>query len=572
MNQWINIIISLLAAMMTVMGCGRQEMSRLERIESAIQAHPDSALAELRALDPASLRSGHARAKHSLLHSMALDKCYIDVTSDSIISTAARYYSRHGNADEKMKSLFYQGRIRFNAGDYDSAGLLYLRALKYSERTMDARYKGLILQHLSNAYNRTFNRTEALRYSELAYKHFKDAGIHDQELYSLHRLAEEYTNNGMWDKARLSFDTLLEEGVPETIRQDAYCGLACYYVISPEEDYNRAEGLYSQVLSEYGSLFNLNDWGCYAYTLAKLNRTEESDAIFSSLAAMNAPDKEVYYYTWKSMAERHQGKDGAAYDDLTKAYKHSDQIVRNALEQSVIKTQRDYFDIESQLASAKARTRLIALLLSVLCFITILFLATRVVVKRNRQLREEYERMCTVYESVKQNLHILSKDNDNAQSNLREVTVQLQSAESRLSQVRSDYINKNKTLFRELGRLCERYFQMDDQDSRETLLFGRITELIRDLSPSSDSCSELENYLNQMYDDVMIRFREDFPDLSVSDYKLVTYFFCGFDSVTIMILMGIVSKGAVYMRKTRIRKLISSSSSPYRDTYLGLLG
>ena len=117
MNKWIKVLVPMLVFAVAVAGCGRREMARLDDIESYVQARPDSALAQLRALDPHSLRSRRARARHSLLHAMALDKCYIDVTSDSIIAPAARYYRRHGSADEKMKALYYEGVVHQYRGE-----------------------------------------------------------------------------------------------------------------------------------------------------------------------------------------------------------------------------------------------------------------------------------------------------------------------------------------------------------------------------------------------------------------------------------------------------------------------
>ena len=48
------------------------------------------------------LHTSAGKARYALLKSMALDKNYIDVTSDSLTSIALVYYKKYGTPDEKM--------------------------------------------------------------------------------------------------------------------------------------------------------------------------------------------------------------------------------------------------------------------------------------------------------------------------------------------------------------------------------------------------------------------------------------------------------------------------------------
>lgn len=65
--------------------------STLKDVESYISERPDSALAVLESMDRGELKSRRSEAHHALLHAMALDKNYIDVTDDSLASVAVRY-------------------------------------------------------------------------------------------------------------------------------------------------------------------------------------------------------------------------------------------------------------------------------------------------------------------------------------------------------------------------------------------------------------------------------------------------------------------------------------------------
>ena len=96
-------------------------MAELDRAEAVMEEYPDSALALLDTLDRGRLTSREAKARHALLYSQALDKNYIDLSTDSIINPAVKYYSRHGSHDYRLMTQYYLGRIYQNAGDNESA-------------------------------------------------------------------------------------------------------------------------------------------------------------------------------------------------------------------------------------------------------------------------------------------------------------------------------------------------------------------------------------------------------------------------------------------------------------------
>ncbi|MDO5443658.1 MAG: hypothetical protein Q4G10_08305 [Bacteroidia bacterium] len=93
----------------------------LRDVESFINERPDSALLVLREISPRSLSTKYLRAYSSLLHSQALDKCYIDLKTDSIIAPAVIYYSRRGCPDHRLKMCYYRARVFQNADELDSA-------------------------------------------------------------------------------------------------------------------------------------------------------------------------------------------------------------------------------------------------------------------------------------------------------------------------------------------------------------------------------------------------------------------------------------------------------------------
>ena len=72
---------------------------------------------------------------------------------------------------------------------------------------------------------------------------------------------------------------------------------------------------------------------------------------------------------------------------------------------------------------------------------------------------------------------------------------------------------------------------------------------------------ELENFINTYKDNLMIRFREEFPDMKESDYILYLYVVTGFSSRAISIFIS-EKLEVVYNRKSRLKQKINRSTSP----------
>lgn len=122
---------------------GGEALAKLDDVFSYIESRPDSALTVLEGMNEEDLTSKRSKAKHALLYSMALDKNWIDLGSDSIIAPAVSYYNNHGSTEEKLMTYYYRGRISMNAGSYEDAISYFILAERqlydYSDKIMAGR-------------------------------------------------------------------------------------------------------------------------------------------------------------------------------------------------------------------------------------------------------------------------------------------------------------------------------------------------------------------------------------------------------------------------------------------------
>lgn len=102
--------------------------SLMDKAEVLMYDNPDSSLVILRDIDTEELGNRRERARYALLMSMALDKNYIDTTTFDVIQPAIDYYYTNGTPDERLRTLYYQGRIYLNRNDFDNAMKLFLKA------------------------------------------------------------------------------------------------------------------------------------------------------------------------------------------------------------------------------------------------------------------------------------------------------------------------------------------------------------------------------------------------------------------------------------------------------------
>lgn len=149
-----------------------EETSSLADVESYIEERPDSALVVLDSIGKDGIRGRKAKAKHALLYSMALDKNYIDITNDSIINVAVNWYKRHGTADEKLKSYYYQGRVYQNSCDNEMAMKSFIKAEQWVTNTTNHIVAGMLYSAKAGIYNDLFNYDIARNNLQLAANHY----------------------------------------------------------------------------------------------------------------------------------------------------------------------------------------------------------------------------------------------------------------------------------------------------------------------------------------------------------------------------------------------------------------
>ena len=138
--------------------------NELKQIEDYIQDDPRKALEELNSLNTSTKASSSGNhALYSLLYSIALDKNYIDVKSDSIISYAVHYYGQDGDIYHRFLTYYYHGRVMENAEDYSEAIKSFIKAERCVGRSIPLEYQSRLFSAKARVYVHQFALDKALQ-------------------------------------------------------------------------------------------------------------------------------------------------------------------------------------------------------------------------------------------------------------------------------------------------------------------------------------------------------------------------------------------------------------------------
>lgn len=521
----------------------------LKDIESYIMERPDSALTVLDTMDRDLLTTDRLRARHALLHAMALDKNFIDVDDDSLASIAVEYYSKKGPDKYYARSLYYLGLSYYYAQDYKKAILEFTKAEKVAERS-DSLYWGMTKSLQSNVYIAFHNNIEALNSLKRAHEIYTDLSLDYYVNVSELELAKLYFNHDEFLIADSLFNKLIiSDYTDNKVRIYANKYKAFMMASQFEPDFTVSTCIYDTLIKEhYNSYLTNKDYWAYAFSLNNVGRKEESKEIISQLKQLDTSGTADY---WMYMIEKSNGNSEEALKYLERSTTKIDKEVNKALQQSLALSQRDYYKTEYKNAEYKARNRQLAAtsigISSVLILVLVLW-GTSVYVRRQREEKEYY---LNYADEIRRQLEASKKDD--------------------YPQLKRKYLEISKSRFEMIASLYEEYVLYRGKKNAEHAVYTKVSEIISDFISDNANKTQLESVLNESLDGIISKLREEMPRFKEIDYSIFSFMLIGFDVTTISHFLN-VSMNAVYIRKSRMKQRIEETDSEYKERFLEVLG
>ena len=237
--------------------CGNSTSHQLNKIEKEIDDYPDSALFHLEQISYKKLHSQRSRAKYALMKSIALDKNYIDVTDDSLINIAVKYYSysrRHNKY--RMLGYYYKGLVQKNAANYPAAIISFEQAAGLAKEQKNLRYLGLIYRNTADVFSLSNNNIAATEYHQKALNAFTENNDSLYVQYAQYSLAVDLMNDGHYQESRRLLQRLMAHA--DSIL--TFYGKLCYAqtYVEMEDSVGKALELYRNTPFAY---YNMLDYG-----------------------------------------------------------------------------------------------------------------------------------------------------------------------------------------------------------------------------------------------------------------------------------------------------------------------
>ena len=551
-------LLTILSILLTGCTGGRATKDAMKNAEALMEERPDSALTILKSMPQEKLITKELKARYSLLYAMALDKNYIDTTNLDVISPAIEYYSRYGSPIEKMKTYFYQGCIYANRRENDRAMYCWQLSLDDSLNVDDNHYKSLINSAISVIYSRNRNYEQELYYTREALKYERMAGDSVGIWAITGHLAACYGNMQMYEDADRVYDEFFSMHIYDTLK---YARRRLNYA----KDLIRRETkrptqsieIIEDVAKTFPKAMTVEAYCIYAYALQISGNSDAASSIIQQLEAMNGSTDIIR--VWRYRICREQGQYKQAIEDLEHSIMVQDSVILASIQQSLLRTQRDYLNAKTELLKKENKIVRQKIYLTVVVSFVLLGGLFFLYIRRRASYSKRIEELSSLYLASQQMLDLQNLKTDSLYAQLAE-------KDSDILSLRKKYATMYKAQYKTLNDLCAAYLSPIKKDRKE-VLYDEAMRQLDIIINDRESQDKFMVMVNCSLDNIIDKLRMDLPNHKDQDFRFLMFIIVGFDATTIANLTG-YSVGTVYTKKNRLKGEIANLSSPHKDFYL----
>ena len=539
MHRILLYIISTLLAI-AAFACGEAHYdSRLTAIDSIIDVSPDSALAELRALDYKSLSGSDNRAYYALLLTQAQYKCFDSIPSTDTIEIAVAHFTSKGDREKLTRSLIYKGATLEELQDLTNAMRQYKQA-EESALPTDYYNLGYVNLRMAELYRNAYvgNQMDVDKYKK-ALTYFAKANDPHYKFVCLSNIvsqfritdmdsAYKYSNEAL-SLAKECNDTLLICDVLESVAR------ACILINKFDDGKSKA----LEALS-YGEKYNNDIFYDLCYVYAEYNMIDSAEYFIKKVSRPNS-EQEIIKYNWAlCKLNAAKGLYKEAFNNIKIANNKSDSLQLYSKRINIIQTDR-LFDQEMQLEKEiKNMNRQIRLIYCLAFLLIMVLLLALFIYKKNKQNKELKLNIAQIYselEQCKSNLSLKFKEHEH-------LNIMLQ-----------NHINVIKELLDSLFR-NEKNVNKFISDFKDAFSIAKL---------SNNFWQDICAYADKVNNNVITRIKSMYPILSEDEINYITLISLDFSYIEITVCMGYSNYRYISTKSARIaeKMRIDCSLSEY---------
>lgn len=558
-----------------MVACGGDSIHRsLENADRFMETNPDTSLTILQSIDTSLIAKNRDKALYGLLLTQAMVKKDIKIDNDSLIESAAEYFSIISESNYNMRSFYYLGYVRSRQNNIIGAIIPATKAYDISAKGEDYYWRGKTATLLADIFRYSWNNKETEKYVREAVSQYKNAGREDYYRYSMLDLARIKGDNGKLTDAVFILDSLIDyaRNMPIDSGLLADClWVKVSYLISLGE-YDKA--LESQVeLKKYPRFYTWSDDDDMCVSI--IEKIKSGCFIVDSTDVRVYPRqvelsvKGSYYYT--CLQQYYKEK------DYKKALEYADSVIIEQNEKliaithnSIVSPQRDYY-IETIVGERRRLRQLIwttiitttGLIIIIGCLALMYRLGRKVRRLQEDKLMKQIEEL-DAHKRINKKLLNSIAEKDKLFSEFE----QQEYEKRRRLEMQIEKIYKER--WGVFNMLCDEYYEKYDIVHLRKDIAANIYKEISKVK-SKRSMHEIENMVDRYMDNIFTRLKEQCDFLSVSDIMFVTLLFAGFSARSVCLLMDLGYKN-FYRKRSVLRDKIKESSAPDKDIFLQKMG
>lgn len=539
----------LLALFLFACGGNRQVEQELVAATNLLRNRPDSALCILANIDRDRIVRRSTRAKYALVYSAALDKNYVDTDDDSLMRIAYRYYEKWMCSDSVNFLLNYHyGRIFQNGDDYQQAIRYYLTAEKYALAARRDYFLGLVYTRIGEVYSDQMNYPGMQEYYRKAYDAWRK--LHDPKFgrSMILNIANAYLSLGDTDNAVEYYSTALEfakEDNDEETVAACLSNLGTIYV--NEGDYSKALQAVKEIEQTFPEDLSIHEYTILAkayYLQHKIDSARYYFHLASELAADVRDEALLVYLSLQIETAAGNFTDAAAL--VSEYIRLSDSISRMVVSQSATVAEGKFYKEQTAAASYRLKVRTFVEFTSgMLLFVFIAFLIYYFR-QRIKHKQEQVDRYMSALDTIQTSKDRIIERLADKEGQLKELVL---------------------SRFDMLDRLGRAFYERDNTKAQQEAIYKQVKNFFTDLSSDTATKRELEEIVNTVNDNIILKLREQFPKIKSSDIDLLIFVYAGFSAQIISNLLNDTVPN-IYTRKSRLKTRIAASEAPDKELFL----
>lgn len=542
----------LFVVVLAVAGCSGGYHKDFEKAESLMQDYPEDALAVLDSMKRYPIKGKAANARFALLYSQALDKNYIDVTDDSLISVAEAWYTRNGNVREKYLSHYYKGVVNSNAKNYPQAITAFSQAQKYEEELGDNYLLGQLYNQMGYIYESHYDYKKSLEAFVKAHDYYGQAGKPDHKNYMLMNIAGCYWNMAentrdsiVYKKSEFYYREALKEG--ENTGYDILIKLASQYLFIQyieREMYNKAEEILSKGCI-YENTQNVVLMAAFAkYYCHKDNIVKAENIMEQAWKECKGINDTAKLYQWQYSINKALGHTGMALRALELSINIQNKAVSINLRQPVLNVQKRLLEKDLEYSQykmeANRKIMVLVLLLSILLGCIAFYHVKGRINKKNERIND-YINLVAELQCTLQNLQ-----------------EKLQLKDSQLSSVYAKAYGTIKNRLGIVNKLSVIFYEKHGTPKEKQAFVREVENIIDGFRNNKEDIEWMEQMINSSNDNLLENIYKNYPSLKESEKKLLCYIYAGlsFKAISTILNIPLIT---VYNRKSRLLAKIGHS-------------